>query len=58
MASVYLRGAGLVAAGALGAGIALGVGAAVWPDTTTTTVVEPNSEMSVDEVGNVIIELK
>ena len=41
MASVYLRGAGLVAAGALGAGIALGVGAAVWPDTTTTTVVEP-----------------
>jgi S1-C subfamily serine protease len=40
MASALLRGAGLVAAGALGAGIAIGVGAAVWPDSTTTTVVQ------------------
>ena len=41
MASALVRGAGLVAAGALGAGIAIGVGAAVWPDTGgTTTVIE------------------
>jgi N-methylhydantoinase A len=33
-------------------------GPAILNQMDTTTVVEPNSEMSVDEVGNVIIELK
>ena len=34
------NGAALVASGAIGAGIAIGVGAATWPDSGTTTVIE------------------
>jgi S1-C subfamily serine protease len=34
------NGAALVASGAIGAGIAVGIGAAVWPDVGTTTIVE------------------